>query len=165
MLDRGRFFGYNKKANSKNGGADVDEPRKFYVTSVKTDSSDGEISANMAKDSAFLRLWDIYNPLLTAHQREITDLYFNYDLSLGEIAEEKGVSRQSVSDCLNKCRAQLRIYEEKLGIAEALETLSSDLSRRLEAVRAWIEAQRLGHPEWAEELDCLQAAVGIEIEE
>ncbi|MBO7297598.1 MAG: DNA-binding protein, partial [Clostridia bacterium] len=51
----------------------------------------------MKDDLAFLQLWDLYSPLLTATQREITDLYFNYDLSLGEIAEQKGVSRQSVS--------------------------------------------------------------------
>ena len=48
----------------------------------------------MKDDLAFLRLWDLYSPLLTPTQREITDLYFNYDLSLGEIAEQKGVSRQ-----------------------------------------------------------------------
>ena len=67
------------------------------------------------EDLDFLRLWDLYSPLLTKTQREITDLYFNYDLSLGEIAEQKGVSRQSVSDCLHKCRKQLEKYEEKLG--------------------------------------------------
>ena len=49
----------------------------------------------MKDDLVFLRLWDLYSPLLTATQREISDLYFNYDLSLGEIAEQKGVSRQS----------------------------------------------------------------------
>ena len=61
----------------------------------------------MKDDLHFLRLWDLYSPLLTEKQREITELYFNYDLSLGEIAEQKGVSRQSVSDCLNKSRKQL----------------------------------------------------------
>lgn len=74
----------------------------------------------MKDDLAFMRLWDLYSPLLTATQREITDLYFNYDLSLGEIAEQKGVSRQSVSDCLQKCRKQLEKYEEKLGFSETL---------------------------------------------
>ena len=75
----------------------------------------------MKDDLHFLRLWDLYSPLLTATQQEITDLYFNYDLSLGEIAEQKGVSRQSVSDCLQKCRKQLEKYEEKLGFAETLD--------------------------------------------
>ena len=51
----------------------------------------------MKDDLHFLRLWDLYSPLLTEKQREITELYFNYDLSLGEIAEQRGVSRQSVS--------------------------------------------------------------------
>ncbi|MDE6059604.1 MAG: DNA-binding protein [Clostridia bacterium] len=76
------------------------------------------------EDLHFMRLWDRYSPLLTDTQREITNLYFNFDLSLAEIAEEKGCSRQSVSDCLNKCRKQLEEYEEKLhlvAITEALE--------------------------------------------
>ena len=69
----------------------------------------------MKDDVQFMKLWDLYSPLLTQTQKEITDLYFNFDLSLGEIAEQKGVSRQSVSDCLQKCRKQLYKYEEKLG--------------------------------------------------
>ncbi len=83
----------------------------------------------MKDDITFLRLWDLYSPLLTETQREITDLYFNYDLSLGEIAEQKGVSRQSVSDCLHKCRKQLEKYEQKLGFAKTLEELQSKLER------------------------------------
>ena len=65
---------------------------------------------------------------MTATQQEITDLYFNYDLSLAEIAEQKGVSRQSVSDCLQKCRKQLEKYEEKLVFAKALDELSREYS-------------------------------------
>lgn len=45
----------------------------------------------MKDDLHFLRLWDLYSPLLTATQKEVTDLYFNYDLSLGEIADRKSV--------------------------------------------------------------------------
>ena len=75
----------------------------------------------MKDDLDFLRLWDLYSPLLTKTQCEITDMYFNYDLSLGEIAEQKGVSRQSVSDCLNKCRKQLEEYENKLSFLKALD--------------------------------------------
>jgi predicted DNA-binding protein YlxM (UPF0122 family) len=72
-------------------------------------------------DIEFIRLLDLYSPLLTATKREICNLYFNCDLSLGEIAEEKGVSRQSVSDCLQKCRKQLEKYEEKLGFCKILD--------------------------------------------
>lgn len=92
------------------------------------------------KDLHFLRLWDIYNGLLTNTQREITDLYYNCDLSLAEIAEEKGCSRQSVSECLATCRKQLEEYEEKLHFLRMLteETLSAsflatDISKAAEA--------------------------------
>ena len=81
----------------------------------------------MKDDLHFLRLWDLYSPLLTATQREITDLYFNYDLSLAEIAEQKGVSRQSVSDCLQKCRKQLEMYEEKLGFARTVSEMQAQI--------------------------------------
>ena len=88
----------------------------------------------MKDDLQFLRLWDLYSPLLTSTQREITDLYFNYDLSLAEIAEQKGVSRQSVSDCLQKSRKQLETYEAKLGFAKTVETMQSQIDE-LQAVK------------------------------
>ena len=83
----------------------------------------------MKDDLHFLKLFDTYSPLLTATQREITDLYFNYDLSLGEIAEQKGVSRQSVSDCLQKCRKQLEQYEGKLGFVRTLTEMQAQIDR------------------------------------
>lgn len=66
------------------------------------------------KDLRYLQLWDAYGPLLTEHQREICELYYICDLSLTEIAEQKGVSKQSVSDALSKSRAILDEYESKL---------------------------------------------------
>ena len=82
-------------------------------------------------DLRFMRLLDRYSSLLTDTQREITNLYYNYDLSLAEIAEEKNCSRQSVSDCLAICRKKIEWYEENLhaediisGTLEALEAFS-----------------------------------------
>ena len=98
----------------------------------------------------FMRLWDLYSPLLTATQREITDLYFNYDLSLAEIAEEKGVSRQSVSDCLQKCRKQLEQYEEKLAFSKALEELSREYSAYMTETERFITAHNAQYPALAE---------------
>ena len=83
----------------------------------------------MKDDLHFLQLWDTYSPLLTQTQREIADLYFNYDLSLGEIAEQKGVSQQSISDCLQKCRKQLEKYEEKLGLVQTVSALQAEIER------------------------------------
>ena len=96
----------------------------------------------MKDDLHFLRLWDMYSPLLTATQQEITDLYFNYDLSLGEIAEQKGVSRQSVSDCLQKCRKQLEKYDEKLGFLQALDEISREYSAYMTEVERFIDREK-----------------------
>ncbi len=119
----------------------------------------------MKDDLRFLRLWDLYSPLLTPTQREITDLYFNYDLSLGEIAEQKGVSRQSVSDCLQKCRKQLENYEEKLCFDRALTQADREYSAYMTAVDRWIEAMRAKRPELQEELNGLQKTLCIITEE
>ena len=113
----------------------------------------------MKDDLRFLRLLDLYSPLLTATQREITDLYFNYDLSLGEIAEQKGVSRQSVSDCLQKCRKQLEKYDEKLQFDRALTELSGEYSAYMTTVARWMEEQRKRNPQLAVELDNLETAL------
>lgn len=95
-------------------------------------------------DLKFLRLWDIYNSLLTEHQREVTDLYFNCDLSLAEIAEEKGCSRQSVSDTLQKVRRQLEEYEEKLHFSRLLTEVSLAQSLLLTKVGEWAQAHLSG---------------------
>ncbi len=104
----------------------------------------------------FLRLWDLYSPLLTATQKEITDLYFNYDLSLGEIAEQKGVSRQSVSDCLQKCRKQLEKYDEKLGFDKMLTELSREYSAYMTETTRWIARMHEKFPAFSGELNVLQ---------
>ncbi|MBQ8291426.1 MAG: DNA-binding protein [Clostridia bacterium] len=104
-------------------------------------------------DLRFMRLWDLYSPLLTATQKEITDLYFNFDLSLGEIAEQKGVSRQSVSDCLQKCRKQLEKYEEKLCFSKVLDELSLEYSAYMTETQRFIEANKDAYPP----LETLQA--------
>ena len=113
----------------------------------------------MKDDLHFLRLWDLYSPLLTATQREITDLYFNYDLSLAEIAEQKGVSRQSVSDCLQKCRKQLETFEAKLQFDKMLTELSEEYSACLASVGRWADGQRQKNPQLAAELDGLELAL------
>ena len=72
----------------------------------------------------FIALWDTYRGLLTPTQQEITDLYFNLDLTLSEIAEQKGISRQAVSECLKTCKQQLEEYESKLHILESTRNYS-----------------------------------------
>ena len=121
----------------------------------------------MKDDLHFLQLWDLYSPLLTATQKEITDLYFNYDLSLGEIAEQKGVSRQSVSDCLQKCRKQLEKYEEKLCFLKALDGLSQEYSAYMTEVERFIEREKGNFPTLnglKETLEDVHKQFGVETE-
>ncbi len=107
-------------------------------------------------DMRFLQLWDLYSPLLTETQQEITDLYFNCDLSLGEIAEQKGVSRQSVSDCLNKCRKQLEKYEEKLNFAQILDGADIEHVLSMSIVGKWVDEMREKYPALKCDLDRLE---------
>ncbi|MDO5407275.1 MAG: YlxM family DNA-binding protein [Eubacteriales bacterium] len=59
-------------------------------------------------------LYDFYGELLTEHQRTVyEDVVFN-DMSLSEIAEEQGISRQGVHDLIKRCDKILSGYEEKL---------------------------------------------------
>ena len=60
-------------------------------------------------------LFDTYGGMLTEKQRECFDMRYNQDLSLGEIAEMMGVSRQAVNDNLKKTEALLRRMEENIG--------------------------------------------------
>ena len=98
----------------------------------------------MKDDLGFMQLWDTYSPLLTKTQQEITHLYFNCDLSLGEIAEQKGVSRQSVSDCLRTCRKQLQGYEQKLGFEKLLKKELQGSQAYKQAVESWMDSQKGG---------------------
>ncbi len=66
-------------------------------------------------------LYDIYNQLLTEKQRDITDLYYNHDLSLGEIADKFNVSRQAVYDMLKRTERLLYQYEKKLNFVSSMD--------------------------------------------
>lgn len=70
------------------------------------------------ENSAVMRsmLFDFYGELLTDKQREYFDLRYNEDLSLGEIAEQCGISRQGVWDIIRRAEAAMTEIEEKTGL-------------------------------------------------
>ena len=74
-------------------------------------------------------LYDYYGELLTEKQRACFDLYYNQDLSLGEIAAETGVTRQGVHDTLVRAEAQLRDFEEKTGCIAREERIRAAAAR------------------------------------
>lgn len=61
-------------------------------------------------------LFDFYGELLTERQREFFDLYYNEDLSLSEIAENSGISRQGVRDVIVRAEGAMQEVEDKTGL-------------------------------------------------
>ena len=75
-------------------------------------------------------LLDFYGELLTEKQRDCFDLHYNEDLSLSEIAEQLGISRQGVWDNIRRAETALREIESKTGLIARFE----DERKKLEAV-------------------------------
>lgn len=86
----------------------------------------------MSKDLKIGLLNQIYGRLLTENQRAVAAYYYDDDLSLGEIAENTGVTRQAVRDTLVKAETALNGFEEALGLYDR----SVRLHDRLAALRA-----------------------------
>ena len=73
-------------------------------------------------------LFDTYGGMLTDKQRECFDMRYNQDLSLGEIGEMLGVSRQAVNDNLSRTEALLRRMEENIGCVKRYKLARKALS-------------------------------------
>ncbi len=67
------------------------------------------------------RLYDIYGDLLPKSQRDILYDYYEANLSLSEIAENKNITRTAVSDALKKGREKLEYYEDKIKICQVFD--------------------------------------------
>ena len=63
-------------------------------------------------------LYDFYGELLTEHQKQVYEDVVLNDMSLSEIAQKFGISRQGVHDLIKRCDKILRGYEEKLHLVE-----------------------------------------------
>ena len=70
-------------------------------------------------------LLDVYGEFLSEKQRSITELYYNEDLSLSEIAENEGITRQGVNDHIKRAEAQLLSFEEKCKYCEKFSKLKN----------------------------------------
>ena len=83
----------------------------------------------MAANIYVSELLDRYGTLLSEKQYRILDGYYNNDLSLSEIAENEGITRQGVGDFVKRSEAQLIEFEEKLALvstAKALKTAAAN---------------------------------------
>lgn len=74
-------------------------------------------------------LYDFYGELLNEHQRKIYEDFVFNDLSLGEIADEEGISRQGVHDMVKRCTKTLEGYESKLHLIEKFLSAKQKVGR------------------------------------
>ena len=95
------------------------------------------IEEKLNKRMEWTFLYDFYGELLKDNQKTVFEDYILNDLSLGEIAQEQGISRQGVYDLVRRCCRQLESYEERLRLAARFRRVKDqvikirDLSRSL----------------------------------
>ena len=88
----------------------------------------------MLKNVEIGLLNDYYGGLLTEYQTRILSSYYDEDLSLKEIADEEGVSRQAVQDVIKRSSEKLIEYEDKLGLVEKISSMVDKIEQILVSV-------------------------------
>ena len=83
----------------------------------------------MEKNIEVSLLLDFYGELLKPSVRETIDLYYNDDLSLAEVADQCGITRQGVRDSVKRGEAQLFAFEQKLGLMRRFREVDDGLSK------------------------------------
>jgi len=83
------------------------------------------------KDLKISFLLDFYGEVLSERKRTVLEYYYNDDLSLAEIAQDIGISRQGVRELIKKAEEELHFYEEKLGLAERFHNTQQSAERLL----------------------------------
>ncbi len=91
-------------------------------------------------------LFSFYRNLLTERQADTIDLYYNEDLSLAEIGDELGISRQGVRDNLKRAETTLYDVEKKLGLAKRFLEIKSQLTeidKRIRELEESLETEKI----------------------
>ena len=99
-------------------------------------------------------LFDYYGSMLTDKQRECFDMRYNQDLSLGEIGEMLGVSRQAVCDNLTRTEALLRRMEENIGCVKRHKGNREAIQKILDAAAVLDASSDPAVKEAAERIRC-----------
>jgi predicted DNA-binding protein YlxM (UPF0122 family) len=108
------------KENYFTGGVSMKKTtvEKVSNNSQSNQSADRSGLEEIDKIVELSMLYDFYGELLKEHQKQIFEDYVLNDLTLSEIADEQGISRQGVHDIVKRCSKQLVSYEEKLCLIE-----------------------------------------------
>lgn len=87
-------------------------------------------------------LYDFYGALLTEKQRSVMEMYHEENLTLQEIAEESGITRQAVHNTLKFAEEALNEYEDKLGLVKQF-ILHKDIFKKIKEAKTLEEAKAL----------------------
>ncbi len=105
------------------------------------------------KDIEIGYLLDFYGELLKDRCREALDMYYNEDMSLAEIAEELGITRQGVRDLIVRGGDELKHYEETLHTAEKFRIISEAAEKIAK------NAEETGNAEIGEQIKLIQKTI------
>ena len=100
-------------------------------------------------------LYDFYGELLTEHQRKIFEVVGYNDLSLTEIAQENGISRQGVHDLVRRCNHLLQEYEDKLHLVERFMRIRS----RVEQLKHLTNDSEMNKDKLIEKIESLSSKI------
>ena len=124
---------------------------------------------NMESIERISLLYDFYGRLLTEKQRQGMELYHEENLSLAEIAEEFGISRQGVHDTLKKAEHLLTEYEDKLGLVaklmksrHAIAEIDRIIDGIIDSLTASMEGKSLDKNEYSKYNEYKEAAVKLQ---
>lgn len=112
---------------------------------VKIEKKDNNNIKQIDKLVELSLLYDFYGELLKENQKCIYEDYILNDLSLSEIAEQQGISRQGVHDVVKRCSNQLINYEEKLHLIEKFEQTKQKVSKIKELSQQIIKLNNIKH--------------------
>ena len=101
----------------------------FFLSCMIAKCDDGRGADRMEKIVEHGLLYDFYGELLTAHQRQIYEDAVYHDMSLTEIADIQGISRQGVHDLIRRCDKILEQYEERLGLVKRFALIKEKVQR------------------------------------
>ncbi len=112
----------------------------------------------MKSDTYYMTmLYDFYGNLLTDKQKDLFDLYYNEDLSLSEIADNIGITRQGVRDGIMRSELLLRNTEDKLGLVKRYSNIQGSLDSIQDAISeiARVNATQVKNPTIAKNIDII----------
>lgn len=131
--------------------------KNYYLTRMCAACNIGQVMEKIVEQGL---LYDFYGALLTGHQQEIYEKVVYDNLSLSEIAELEGISKQAVHDLVRRVTVLMLGYEEKLGMIRRFERIRGDA----DSLEAIARTDRLRDTAEADELISLAGKIRRDLE-